>query len=151
MQEVYYYTLILYIEQNPIEAGLVESIKDYPYTLGSVIANKLTPLSCTLHSKLLEELDYENIQEIIGVKLSEEELENLEKIKNQKSIKKENVTQLANERTLEEHLLEYKTLKARNSKILTAVDDGYSQISIANYLNVSCSWVSKIIRGEMDR
>ena len=79
---------------------MVESIKDYPYTLGYVIANKLTPLSCTLHSKLLEELDYEKIQEIIGVKLSEEELENLEKIKNQKSIKKENVTQLANERTL---------------------------------------------------
>jgi len=32
------------------------------------------------------------------VKLLEEELENLEKIKNQKSIKKENVTRLANER-----------------------------------------------------
>jgi len=57
-----YYTLIRYIEQNPIEAGLVERIKDYPYTLGSVIANKLTPVSCTHHSKLLGELDYENIQ-----------------------------------------------------------------------------------------
>jgi len=144
--EEYYYTLIRYIEQNPIEAGLVESIKDYPYTLGSVIANKLTPVFCTLHSKLLEELDYENIQEIIGVKLLEEELENLEKIKNQKSIKKDNVTRLANERTLEEHFFEYKTLKERNSKILTALDDGYSQISIANYLNVSRSLVSKIVR-----
>ena len=42
-------------------------------------------------------------------------------------------------------------LKERNSQILTAVDDGYSQISIANYLNVSRSLVSKIVRGEMDR
>ena len=32
----YYYTLIRYIEQNPVEAALVENIKDYPYTLGSI-------------------------------------------------------------------------------------------------------------------
>ena len=58
------------------------------------------------------------------VKLLEEELEKLEKIKNQKSIKKENVIRLANERKLEEHFLEYKTLKERNNKIVTALDDG---------------------------
>jgi len=142
----YYYTLIRYIEQNPVEAGLVKNIKDYPYTLGSVIANKLAPVDCTLHSKLLAELDYENIQDMIGIKLSDEELETLEKIRNQKTVKKDNVTKFVNEKTLEEHFVEYKTLKERNAMILVALDDGYSQIAIANYLNVSRSLISKIVR-----
>ena len=146
----YYYTLIRYIEQNPVEAGLVENIKDYPYTLGSVIANKLVSVACTRHSKLLAELDYENIQDMIGIKLSDEELETLEKIKNQKIVKKDNVTQLANEQTLEEHFKKYKTLKDRNAIMITALDDGYSQIAIANHLNVSRSLVSKVIREEMN-
>ena len=147
----YYYTLIRYIEQNPVEAGLVENIKDYPYTLGSVIANKLVPVTCTRHSKLLAELDYENIQDMIGIKLSDEELKTLEKIKNQKTVKKDNVTQLANEQTLEEHFLECKTLKDRNAIMLTALDDGYSQIAIANYLNVSHSLVFKVVREEINK
>jgi len=60
----------------------------------------------------------------------------LEKIRNQKTIKKDNVTKFINE----------KTFKERNAMILVALDDGYSQIAIANYLNVSRSLVSKIIR-----
>ena len=51
--EEYFYTLIRYIEQNPIEAKIVSNIKDYPYTLGSVIANKNVPIPCALESKLL--------------------------------------------------------------------------------------------------
>lgn len=145
----YYYTLIRYIEQNPVEAGLVKNIKDYPYTLGSVIANKLIPVPCTLESKLLAELDYENIQDMIGVKLSEEELERLEKIKNQKIVRRNNIRKLANEETLEEHFKAYKTLKERNVIISEAIDDGYSQIAIAQHLNVSRSLVSKIMREEV--
>ena len=65
----YYYTLIRYIEQNPIGAKIVKKVGEYPYTLGAVIVNGQKPILCTYHSKLLQELDYENIQEMIGVKL----------------------------------------------------------------------------------
>ena len=76
----YYYTLIRYIEENPIEAKIVEKVGEYPYTLGAVIVNRQIPISCTHHSKLLQELDYENIQELIGVKLQGEELKLLGEI-----------------------------------------------------------------------
>jgi len=53
---------------------------------------------------------------------------------------------LANKQT---HYKKYKTLKEKNAIILTVLDDGYSQIDIANYLNASRSLVSKVIREEV--
>ena len=44
----------------------------------------------------------------------------------------------------------FRTLKDRNAIMLTALDDGYSQIAIANYLNVSRSLVSKVVREEVN-
>ena len=50
---------------------------------------------------------------------------------------------------INKHIKKYKTLKEKNAIILTALDDGYRQIDIANYLNVSRSLVSKVIREEV--
>jgi predicted XRE-type DNA-binding protein len=118
--------------------------------LGSVIANGVTPVPCTLNSKLLQELDYENIQEMIGIRLSDEELEILEQIKHQKIVQKEEVNRLAYEKSLEEHFTEVKTKKERNEKVVEALEDGYTQIEVANYLNVSRSLVSKIVRESLE-
>ncbi|MEA3490951.1 MAG: hypothetical protein U9R27_03540, partial [Campylobacterota bacterium] len=100
----YYYTLIRYIEQSPIEAKLVDEVGEYPYTLGAVIANRQTSIACTHHSKLLQELNYENIQDTIGAKLKEEELELLQKIQKQKVITTDKVNRPAYQKTLKEHL-----------------------------------------------
>jgi REP element-mobilizing transposase RayT len=148
--EDYYYTLIRYIEQNPIEAKIVDDIKDYPYTLGSVIANKETPIKCTFKSKLLQELTYENIQELIGIKLNDEELKTLEQIKNQKVVQKDKDKKLAYSKSLKEHFVKCKTKDDRNKAILQALDDGYTQIQIANFLNVSRSLVSKIVKEKFE-
>ena len=145
----YYYTLIRYIEQNPVEAGLVKEVAKYPYTLCSVIANGVTPVACCLRSKLLAELDYENVQEMIGIKLNDEELETLEKIKHQKIIQKENANRQAYAKSLEVHFEVFKTKQERNGLILDALEDGYTQIEIAKYLSVSRSLVSKIVREGM--
>jgi REP element-mobilizing transposase RayT len=148
--EEYYYTLIRYIEQNPVEAGLVKTVAEYPYTLGSVIANGVTPAPCSLKSKLLQELDYENVQEMIGIRLSDEELEILEEIKHQKIVQKDELNRLAYEKSLEEHFAEVKTKKERNETIVEALEDGYMQIEIANFLKVSRSLVSKIVRESLE-
>jgi REP element-mobilizing transposase RayT len=148
--EEYYYTLIRYIEQNPVEAGVVKTVAEYPYTLGSIIANGVTPAPCTLNSKLLQELDYENVQEMIGIRLSDEELEILEEIKHQKIVQKDELNRPAYEKSLEEHFAEVKTKKERNETMVEALEDGYTQIEIANFLKVSRSLVSKIVRESLE-
>jgi REP element-mobilizing transposase RayT len=143
VNDTYYYTLIRYIEQNPIEAGLVSVVGEYPYTLGSVIANRQTPVPCTKKSKLLAELDYENIQEMIGVCLDEDATKQLEEIQKQKSVVRDGVNKTVNVKTIEEH---FKSV-ARNDGIKDAFDDGYTQAKIAIYLNVSRSLISKLLKG----
>jgi REP element-mobilizing transposase RayT/predicted transcriptional regulator len=143
VNDTYYYTLIRYIEQNPIEAGLVSMVGEYPYTLGSVIANRQTPVPCTKNSKLLAELDYENIQEMIGVSLDEDATKQLEEIQKQKSVVRDGVNKTVNVKTIEEH---FKSVE-RNDGIKDAFDDGYTQAKIAAYLNVSRSLISKLLKG----
>ncbi len=138
----YYYTLIRYIEQNPIKAGLVSRVGEYPYTLGSVIANKQTPPTCTLHSKLLAELDSRNIQELIGLELDEEDVKTLEDIQKQKVLHNDGVHSLAFSKTLFQH---FKGSK-RNDAIMFALKDGYTQASIAKHLGVLRSLISKIVK-----
>ena len=139
----YYYTLIRYIEQNPIEAKIVERAGEYPYTLGAVIANRQTPVPCTHHSKLLEELNYENIQEIIGVELNDEELKILSEIEKQKVVTSKQVNRPAYQKTLPEHF----SSQNRNDAIMMALEDGYTQAKIAEFMGVSRSLVCKVVKG----
>ena len=46
----------------------------------------------------------------------------------------------------EEHFIDVKSKKERNAIISSAYLDGYSQIEIANYLGLSKSLISKIIK-----
>jgi DNA-binding NarL/FixJ family response regulator len=115
-----------------------------------VIANQETPIKCTFKSKLLQELTYENIQELIGIKLNDEELKTLEQIKNQKVVQKDKDKKLAYSKSLKEHFVKCKTKDDRNKAILHALDDGYTQIQIANFLNVSRSLVSKIVKEKFE-
>jgi len=140
--DAYYYTLIRYIEQNPIEAKLASQVGEYPYTLGAVIANRKTPVPCALHSKLLVELDYENIQEIIGVTLNADDLSVLSELQRQKSVTIDETNRPAYTQTLPEH---FKTLP-RDEAVLVAVKDGYTQAEVARHIGLSRSMVSKICR-----
>jgi len=140
--EDYYYTLIRYIEQNPIEAKIAQSVGEYPYTLGALIANNQTPPSCTHHSRVLQELSYENIQEIIGIKLNDEELELLAQIQRQKVMSDEDVNRVAYQKSLQEHFENHK----RDDAIVMALKDGYTQAQIAHFMRLSRSMVCKIIK-----
>ncbi len=46
---------------------------------------------------------------------------------------------------LEEHFYEVITKKERNFAIVEAIEDGYKQVEIAEFLNISSSAISKII------
>jgi len=84
--------------------------------------------------------------QVIGVKLSDEELEMLESLKYQKVIEKDSVKRQAYTKSLDQHFKDTKSKQERNSAILEAINDGYAQIEVAKYLNVSRSLVSKIVK-----
>ena len=109
---------------------------------GAVIVNREIPISCTHHSKLLQELDYENIQEMIGVKLKEKELELLDEIQKQTVITTESVNRPAYQKILTEHFEK----EDRNDAIISAIKDGYTQAKIARFIGVSRSLVCKIAK-----
>lgn len=144
--EEYYYALVRYIEQNPLEAGIANKVGEYPYTLGSVIANKNTPMPCTLKSKLIEELSYENIQDMIGVKLDAKSMELLKEVDKQKVLIKDGKNRAAYSKDLKEHFEEVGVRAKRDNAIVAAVEDGYMQAEIAKYLKMSRSNVCKIIK-----
>jgi len=144
--EAYYYTLIQYIEQNPVEAGIVNEVGEYPYTLGSVIMNKNKPVACTNKSKLVEELTYENMQEMIGVTLDDEALKVLDEIKMQKVVVTDDIKRVARTKELDSYFSEEKDKIKRNTAIIQAIEDGYTQAEVGKYLGLSRSAVSKIVK-----
>lgn len=144
--ESYYYTLIQYIEQNPIEAGIVTEVGEYPYTLGSVIMNRNEPVPCVNKSKLIEELSYENVQDMIGVSLDEEALRILKEIEMQKVVNTDSVRRVAKSKELSEHFKDMDDKIKRNSAIIHAVEDGYTQATVAKHVGLSRSALSKIVK-----
>jgi DNA-binding transcriptional regulator GbsR (MarR family) len=66
---------------------------------------------------------------------------------NRKIEKKEDMIILSKSKSLEEHFMDVQSKQDRNSVICLAyLEDGYSQIEIANYLGLSKSAVSLIIK-----
>ena len=66
----YLYTLIRYIEYNPIEAGLSKQVGEYPFTLAHAIFNGKDFPACTKESILFRDYDIEMLSEFLGVEFS---------------------------------------------------------------------------------
>jgi len=144
--DAYYYTLIRYIEQNPIAAGLTKEIGKYPYTLGAALLAKNEIIPCAQASKLVAELTYENIEAIIGITINEEDLEILGTIEKQKVLVDEQHAKLAYGKSLKEHFKEAVTKTERNKAIFNALNDGYTQAAVSKWLGVSRSLISKVVK-----
>jgi len=148
VNEEYLYSLFRYIEHNPLKAKLSQEIGEYPYTLLATILNKNQDIiPCAKHSKLLKEYHYTGIQELIEKPLNNKEQKALETEQQKPIIQKEHTFRQAKETTLEKHFKDIKELASRNSAILLALDDGYTQGEVARYLGLSTAMVSKVFRG----
>lgn len=142
--DAYYYTLVKYIEHNPIEAGMAQNIGEYPYTLLWAIKNKTTPIECSIHSKLIDEI--KDIDMFIGLTLNEEDIKTLHAIEKQKVLLNENVKSLAYTQSLDTHFKNITTIVMRDNAILQALADGYTQAQIARHLGISRARVSQMVK-----
>ena len=144
--EQYLYDLFRYIEHNPIEAKMTNKIGEYPFTLlATVINSNQTPIECASHSRLKREIEYEGIREHLEMRLTQEELNKLQKEQNRKVIKTEHEYRYTKEKSLKEHFANCSTKDERNRAIINAIEDGYKQVEVARFLSISDSAVSKVV------
>jgi len=147
--ESYLYTLIRYIEYNPIEARVSLKVGEYPFTLAHTIFNGKDFYPCTKESILFKDYDIKTLGEFLGVEFSQKDLIFLQREQNRKIEKKDDTIILSKSKSLEEHFMNVQNKQDRNRVICLAyLEDGYSQIEIANYLGLSKSAISMIIKND---
>jgi REP element-mobilizing transposase RayT len=147
INEEYLYTLFRYIEHNPLKAKMYKNVGEYPFTLLATMLNKEQDIiSCAKHSKLLKEYHYKGIQELLEKPLNKKEQKALEEEQKKKIVEKEHAFKQLKEIKLDAHFENNKDLVSRNSAIMEALKDGYTQGEIARYLGVSSALVSYIFR-----
>ena len=69
--ESYLYTLLRYIEYNPLEAGISLHIGEYPYTFASAIFNSKNYYPCTNNSIMINEFDIKTLSEFLNKPITE--------------------------------------------------------------------------------
>ena len=144
--EDYLYTLIKYIEYNPVEAKISLHVGKYFYTLAYAIFNAKNYYPCTNESLLIKEFDIKTLSEFLNKAMTDKELEYLQTKQKEKIEVVDNTLHVGNEKPFEEHFYDIKTKIDRNFAIMNAFLDGYTQASIAAYLNLSKSLVSKLVK-----
>jgi hypothetical protein len=148
VNEEYLYSLFRYIEHNPIKAKLSQVIGEYPYTLLATMLNKDQKIiPCAKHSKLTKEYHYAGIQELLEKPLNKQEQHALEIEQKKPIVQEEHTFKQAKGTALKEHFKDTKEIASRNSAILRALDDGYTQGEVARYLELSTAMISKVFRG----
>ncbi|MDP2894034.1 MAG: transposase [Sulfurimonas sp.] len=144
--ENYLYSLIRYIENNPLEAFMVDKVSTYPYTLSFIIFNAKHYYPCCSDSILIKQFDLKTLNEFLGEPMSEKELEYIKTKEKQKILKEDGILHVKQEKQFQEHFVDVETKIDRNFAIQGAYLDGYSQVDIASYLKVSKSLISKVIK-----
>jgi REP element-mobilizing transposase RayT len=138
--ESYLCILLRYIERNPIKAKMTQDIGKYKWSAS-------TSLLVGLHVELLDGsmlLDKE-LFALLETEISEKELEKLDTLQKTKYTQENETTKRQKQRTLNEYFDTMTSFKQRDKSIKEAVQDGYKQSEIAEFLQLSRTTISKIM------
>ncbi len=143
--EAYLYSLVIYIEQNPLKAKIVNNIGEYPYQSAYYILNDLELPSCLENSWIVK--NFSNKNEIKSFLNSPPDKDTLKELKKASMLVE--AAQKDNKLTidkLQKFFSNIKNKKDRNIKIYQAYKNGYSQHMIAKFLGLSQPTISAIIK-----
>ena len=144
--EAYLYTLIKYIEQNPLKAGIVNDLKSYRFSSYRYFVDK-APIPKCLESAWLYENFGKNIDEIVEFVTAPVDMEELKDINKASAlIVASDSVQTKTEEELIKIIGSYETRQERNERILKAYEEGFSQHMIARVIGISQQAVGKIIK-----
>jgi len=143
--EAYLYALMLYIEQNPVRAGIVETPERYPYSSARYFVGDEKLPDYLKDAWLAQRFVYrENeLREMLAVRVSQEALGGLQRASALVTAPKE-------EKGPDPKLLERIRLaedkKERNARIAEAYEAGHSQHKIAEVAGISQPAVHGIVK-----
>ena len=146
--EAYLYTLIRYIEQNPLKAGMVDDLKSYRHSSYRFFIDAAPVPKCLENAWLYENFgkNVEEIAEFVTAPVDMAELKEINKASSL-AIAADSVS-VKTEEDLFDIIGKYETKQERNEKILEAYQEGFSQHMIAKVVGISQQAVGKIIKNK---
>ncbi len=141
----YLYTLVNYIENNPVKAKIVKNVSEYQYSSYQSFVEIVKPIACLKASFIFQEFpDKNEREEFLQSTADERILEEIKKASNLvvTSVKEKTLT-LAK---LKKIFKKVKDNSDRDMKIYQAYNEGYSQHTIAGYLGFSQPYINRIIK-----
>ncbi len=143
--EAYLYTLILYIEQNPLKAKIVKDIADYPYSSYHYFLEDNMP---TFLKDSWIATNYKDDKDAIKAFLNSiVDTSQLQELKTASSlVDAPNIDTKLKEKDLIKMFDGIGDIKERNMQILKAIEKGYSQHGIAKVLGISQPAVHGVLK-----
>ncbi|WP_232501314.1 transposase [Sulfurovum sp. NBC37-1] len=147
--EAYFYTLMCYIEQNPLKANMIEDIREYPYSSYHYFLDYENIPECLQNAWIVQNYkeDTEAIEAFLTVPVDSEQLAELKTASS--LVEAPNVDKKPDIEKLKKRFSKKQGTKERNVTICKAYKEGYSQHMIAKVLGLAQSTVSAIVKRGM--
>ncbi|SFV56762.1 hypothetical protein MNB_SV-3-838 [hydrothermal vent metagenome] len=144
--EAYLYTLMLYIEQNPLKANMVRDMEEYPYSSYHYFLKTHELPECLKHSWIAQNHkdDVEAIKVFLNSDVDTSQLNEMRKASS--LVEAPNIDNKPNIDTLRKRFKKLQEIKERNATICKAYKEGYSQHMIAKVLGLAQSTVNGIVK-----
>ncbi|PHS38042.1 MAG: hypothetical protein COB07_09690 [Sulfurovum sp.] len=144
--EAYLYTLILYIEQNPLKAHIVKTVEEYSYSSAHLFLNTNSTDECLNNAWITQNYqgDTEAIKAFLDTPVDTTQLQELKRASS--LVEAPNSDKKPDIEKLKSILSKAKDMKERNRLIVDCYNQGYSQHMIAKVLGVSQSAVYGVIK-----
>jgi len=141
----YLYSTLKYIEYNPVDAKMVNTVGEYKYTLFHNLIHNENYIYSARKSIMLQDFNINDLSEFLDIRLSENDLlkihEKQKTIVDKSKFKKE----IKNKKNLNSYFKNITTKQERNLAIIKAYKDSHSQVDISKYTKLSESSISKIV------
>lgn len=143
--EAYLYTLILYIEQNPVKADMVQAVEEYPYSSAHFFLEPRSRPECLEHAWITQHYgdDIQAVKALLDSSVDTAVLAELKKASSM--LEAPNTGKKPDDAALETMLHNAQNKKERNRLVLKAYEEGYSQHRIAKVLGLNQATVQRII------
>ena len=143
--EAYLYTLVGYIENNPLKAKMVKQLGEYPYSSYQSFVEETESIACLKNSFVFDAFKTkEERKEFLQCSVDEHLLDEIKKASNLvvTSIKDKKL----DIKKLTKMFANIDHIEKRNKMVLKAYERGYSQYEIAKVLDFSQAYINKIIK-----